>query len=1069
MEGLVILLVLGFVIVVFVLPIAAFVRSGRADREAQQAAARLALVQRDLAGLRESLERLEAALRSAREGPGPVASPATPGRTPVVRPAAQRPPPDVTVSESRQPSPEPAPAAPSPAPAPAPVPAPGPPVMAAPVWAASAVEAPALPRPAAAASGPPPIPSRPPGPPPVAPGPLFDLEKIKGSLNWEQFMGAKLFAWIGGLALFLGVAYFVKYSFEHNLIPPEVRVALGFLVGIGLVTGGVILRRRDYAITAHTLCATGILILYAVTFACRAVYHFAFFGAVPTFFLMSLVTVAAFLLAVRLEAEVVAVLGMLGGFLTPVLLSTGEDAPVALFGYIALLDAGLLAVALHRRWFYLATLAAAGTVLMEIGWAAKFFEAEQYYLGNKVLIPMGVLCVFVGLWLGAAHFSRRRDPDDGYASFSGAGLAAVAFGFAFYFLHFESLSARPWLLFGFGFAVDGLVLLLSRLDRRLAGGPALAGGVMFLLLAIWMGTRATNELLPAGLVFILVFASVHSLVPLALRRDEGDGPSRRGALLFPAVALLVLLVPIFRLDELTVWIWPVILMVDLLAVVLAAAAAVTLPVLAVLGLTLAAMLGVLLKIPSELTGLPTLLLVVGCGAVFFVVAGAWLSRRFRAATGPGRAGPGGLGGVAEGDLAAQVPSFAVVMSFALLVMMVGRLNLANPGPVFGLALLLVALLMALSWRFGFEWLPALGLGCVAALEHAWHFRLFTPAMAIPALAWYLVFYAVFALVPFLVRGWIRMRGPWFAAALAGPAQFFLVHNLVKAAWPNEVMGLLPAAFAVPAFLGLAAMLRRAPADSPVRMLQLALFGGGALFFVTLVFPIQFERQWLTIAWALEGAALCWLYHRVPHPGLRLAGVGLLATAFVRLALNPAVLTYHARSAVPILNWYLYTYGIAVVSLFGAARLLAPPRDRVLNVRAPVLLVTLGTVLAFLLVNIEIADFFAPPGAEALTFKFSGDFSRDMTYSIAWALFALALLVPGLVKGIAPARYAALALLGVTLLKLFFHDLASLAQLYRVGALVGVAVIAMVASFLYQRFTAMSASPHEDTHPPQAPS
>src|SRR5207253_9685484 len=84
-------------------------------------------------------------------------------------------------------------------------------------------------------------------------------------INWEQFMGAKLFAWIGGLALFLGVAFFVKYSFEHNLTPPALRVAIGFLVGAALVLGGIALKRKENAVTSQTLCATGILILYAVT------------------------------------------------------------------------------------------------------------------------------------------------------------------------------------------------------------------------------------------------------------------------------------------------------------------------------------------------------------------------------------------------------------------------------------------------------------------------------------------------------------------------------------------------------------------------------------------------------------------------------------------------------------------------------------------------------------------------------------------------------------------------------------------------------------------------------------
>jgi uncharacterized membrane protein len=130
-------------------------------------------------------------------------------------------------------------------------------------------------------------------------------------------------------------------------------------------------------------------------------------------------------------------------------------------------------------------------------------------------------------------------------------------------------------------------------------------------------------------------------------------------------------------------------------------------------------------------------------------------------------------------------------------------------------------------------------------------------------------------------------------------------------------------------------------------------------------------------------------------------------------------------------------------------LLAPPRNRVWDFDVIPLLYTLGTVLAFLLVNIEIADYFSP--GETLTFQFSGNFARDMSYSIAWGLFALVLLVTGIWKRLASVRYAAIGLLAVTLLKLFLHDLSELGQLYRIGAFMAVAVILIFASFLYQRF------------------
>ena len=75
----------------------------------------------------------------------------------------------------------------------------------------------------------------------------------------------------------------------------------------------------------------------------------------------------------------------------------------------------------------------------------------------------------------------------------------------------------------------------------------------------------------------------------------------------------------------------------------------------------------------------------------------------------------------------------------------------------------------------------------------------------------------------------------------------------------------------------------------------------------------------------------------------------------------------------------------------------------------------------------------------------------MTYSIAWALYALVLLMIGIWQRNAPTRYAGIGLLAMTLLKLFVHDLAKIESIYRIGALMVVAVIALAASFLYQRF------------------
>src|SRR6185503_19101806 len=99
------------------------------------------------------------------------------------------------------------------------------------------------------------------------------------------------------------------------------------------------------------------------------------------------------------------------------------------------------------------------------------------------------------------------------------------------------------------------------------------------------------------------------------------------------------------------------------------------------------------------------------------------------------------------------------------------------------------------------------------------------------------------------------------------------------------------------------------------------------------------------------------------------------------------------AATRVFNWYLYAYGIVTICLMAGARLLAPPNHLVWRRNLPPVLYSLGTILAFLLLNIEIADYFAE--GPTLTLQFSGNFARDMSYSIGWALFALVVLITGI--------------------------------------------------------------------------
>ena len=153
----------------------------------------------------------------------------------------------------------------------------------------------------------------------------------------------KLFSAVAGIALVLAAVFFLRYSIDHGWLQPPVRVAIGIIVATTLLVVCELKVARKYRVTANALDAASIAILFATFFAAHALWDLI--PTTWTFGLLVLVTALAVMLSIRHDSRFIAVLGLLGGFATPALLSTGQNRPVPLFTYLLLLNAGLAWVA----------------------------------------------------------------------------------------------------------------------------------------------------------------------------------------------------------------------------------------------------------------------------------------------------------------------------------------------------------------------------------------------------------------------------------------------------------------------------------------------------------------------------------------------------------------------------------------------------------------------------------------------------------------------------------------------------------------------------------------------------
>lgn len=210
---------------------------------------------------------------------------------------------------------------------------------------------------------------------------------------------------IGAIILLLGVGFFVKYSFDQGWISPLMRVCLSASTGLVLILAGEWALTRGMRQFAVGVLGAGSAILYLSTFAAYYFYHLV--GVQTDFLLMSAVTALSTIIAVHANVPAIAVLALVGGFWTPLALSTGENRQIALLTYVLILDVGYLLTGVIRRWDIMRLLSWIGTASLFGGWYLRFYEAGALWPTLGFVLAFYVLFQIEMLWsLGRQRVGR---------------------------------------------------------------------------------------------------------------------------------------------------------------------------------------------------------------------------------------------------------------------------------------------------------------------------------------------------------------------------------------------------------------------------------------------------------------------------------------------------------------------------------------------------------------------------------------------------------------------------------------------------------------------------------------
>jgi uncharacterized membrane protein len=792
-------------------------------------------------------------------------------------------------------------------------------------------------------------------PPPLPPDAMAPQALPQAAPGLEERLGTRWVVWVGGLTLALGGFFMVRYSIEQGLLGPGVRTVLGGLFALALLAAGEWTRRKEslsaiaplpFANIPAILTAAGTAVAFATIYAAYALY--GFLVPATAFVLLGLVALGT-LAAALLHGPALAGLGVVGAFVTPILVSSDKPDCWALYIYLAIVTAAAFGLSRARLWRWLAIT----TIVFAILWTLPCLDCGPQMIGPHVFhvivgFALAALLVVCGFMFGPPAEPGKIEPVS-----SGSLAAYVLASTAIVLASFHADAA----LIGFGILVAATLIVAWRAEA--ATGAVAAAAIFVAVVFLEWAVRANPDML---------------MLP--------GGP-------LPGIA------------------------------------------------------------PTATDGSVSLHLI--SAAIF-------------------AAGFGGVGFLAQGrSISAAVPvmwsAAAVFTPLALLIALYARIaHLDRSVPFAIMAVILAALFgaatetltrrdsrpgLAISAAlFATGTLGALALAFTFALEKGW----LTIALALMSMG----------------TAWISMQRPipflrWIAAILAAivAARVGYEPRIVgDAIGTTPIFNWLLAGYGIPAlsfWIG-ARFLRRRADDAPLRMVEAA----AILFTVLLAF--------LEIRHAVNGGNI----YRVSAD---LTEIGLQVSVALAMAIGLERLRLRSGSIVHNVSAVLLTVFAGLAMLFGLFVIANPMIWRMdvggsfinlllLGYAIPAVLAWLlsytvaghrragysntiaagALVLALAYVWFEIRRLYHGP---ILIHGGTTD-AEQYTYSIAWLLLGVALLVIGVLVNSQRARLASAVVIALTIVKAFVVDMSTLTGIYRSLSFICLGLVLVAIGWLYQR-------------------